>query len=173
MNQGIMIAHLLSLGLYLMATILFYFAFYQVQKYPTSVRANQVGLRVWDVDTTCNFLSQAVLCWLFWLLGTPKDNSESFQDHGQTGLTSTIQDETNSEVVPIRAIQTVTTTNLRMSDDSQNMQIRSTLSENVLGDGYNKSVTETSARRSEALAQTVEEESSFNSYGRAGIRLLP
>jgi hypothetical protein len=28
MNQGIMIAHLLSLGLYLMATILFYFAFY-------------------------------------------------------------------------------------------------------------------------------------------------
>jgi hypothetical protein len=57
MNQGIMVAHLLSLGLYLLATILFYFAFYQVQKYPTSVRANQVGLRVWDIDTTCNFVS--------------------------------------------------------------------------------------------------------------------
>jgi len=40
MNQGIMVAHLLSLGLYLLATILFYFAFYQVQKHPTSVRAN-------------------------------------------------------------------------------------------------------------------------------------
>lgn len=30
MNQGIMIAHLLSLGLYLLATILFYVAFYKV-----------------------------------------------------------------------------------------------------------------------------------------------
>ena len=28
MNQGIMVAHLLSLGLYLLATVLFYFAFY-------------------------------------------------------------------------------------------------------------------------------------------------
>ena len=79
MNQGIMIAHLVSLGLYLLATILFYFAFYNVQKNPTSAKANIIGLRVWDIDTTSNFISQAVLCWLFWLLGTPKDNSSSFQ----------------------------------------------------------------------------------------------
>lgn len=57
MNQGIMLAHLLSLGLYLFATILFYVAFYKVQKNPTSVTANIIGLRCWDVDTVCNFAS--------------------------------------------------------------------------------------------------------------------
>ena len=61
-----------------------------------------------------------------------------------------------------------------MSGESQNMQIRSTLSENVLEDKFNNTVTESSVRKSEVLTQTVEEEeTSFNSYGRAGIRLLP
>jgi uncharacterized membrane protein len=68
-----MIAHLVSLGLYLLATILFYIAFYNVQRNPTSVRANIVALKVWDVDAIFNFISQLVLCWLFWMLGTPKE----------------------------------------------------------------------------------------------------
>ena len=169
MNQGIMVAHLLSLGLYLLATILFYFAFYQVQKHPTSVRANQVGLRVWDIDTICNFVSQAVLCWLFWLLGTPKDNNQSFQSNGQPGLTSTIQDEANSDIIPVRAIQTVTT-NFR---NSSNSRTESATSENGFPNTSQNTITESSVRKSEVLPQTVEEDSDFNSYGAAGIRLLP
>ena len=80
MNQGKLIAHLLSLGLYLLATVMFYIAFYKVQKNPQSVVANIKALRVWDVDTVFNFISQMVLCCLFWLLGTPKTASDSLKE---------------------------------------------------------------------------------------------
>jgi hypothetical protein len=52
-----MIAHLLALSLYLISVIVYYIAFYKVNKYPDSVKATIFGLRAWDVSVVINFCS--------------------------------------------------------------------------------------------------------------------
>ena len=47
------------------------------------------------------------------------------------------------------------------------------ISENGFQNSNRNTITEPSVRKSEVLPQTVEEDSSFNSYGGVGIRLLP
>jgi hypothetical protein len=67
-----MIAHVLTLSLYLASVLLYYWMFYYVNKYEHSITLQIWGLRAWDLSVFANFLSQLFLCALFWNLGTIK-----------------------------------------------------------------------------------------------------
>jgi len=52
-----MIAHVLTLTLYLASSVIYYIAFYYVETYPNNIKLAIFGLRTWDASTIINFLS--------------------------------------------------------------------------------------------------------------------
>jgi hypothetical protein len=71
-NGGIMIAHVFVTVFYLASVVLYYWMFYYVNRNPENIKLNVWGLRAWDISVIVNFMSQLLMCCLFWKLGNKK-----------------------------------------------------------------------------------------------------